>query len=184
MRTPTQSAGAHGDAMPFDNPLTDPGTIRDAIRSDVDALERALDGITDEEAMRTPRGDTWTVKQVLYNLRGPDHGGFIHDVLRILEETDPELEIDTPRVDDADRLRVPVDTLAREVGTAWRTLAVLVAGLDEVDYSRRARVPELEDAPGGTHATLTQYMQALHRHLASGVGDVRRIREALAKEQP
>lgn len=164
--------------MALNNPLTDPGTLRDLLRQHVTELAQALAGLDDAVAERAPGPGEWSVHEILVHLLGPVGGGPLHDLRRILDEDEPTLAIDegglhvTPG-----RRATPASALREMVDREYAALAVFVGALGARELGRRAHVPELAETPTGSHPTLTQYLHTLAIHFAGHIVQIRLTRE-------
>jgi len=144
----------------------------------VEEIKQAVSGISEEKASKRPGEGEWCVKEVLSHLTGEDHAPAAQEFYeRCLKEDKPELDI-TPGQSaySPEREKAPVKELLSRVETRYGELGKFLAGLNEEQLNRKARVPFLKETPIGEYPTLGMLgMGLINFHLNDHLNQLRNL---------
>jgi hypothetical protein len=125
-------------------------------------IESAVDGVSEEKAKQQPQEGEWCAREVLYHLAGDADETFLDGINRFLNEDKPELPL-TPGVvyASSEREKASLPELTSMVASQYRRLGDLLAGLDEAQLGRVARIGFLKQARGSDEVTLAEWVSLI-----------------------
>ena len=134
------------------------------IKRKVGELRRACKGIDEDMASCAPEG-SWTPKQIVSHLCGPEGEGYMPYIRAFLDQDTPCLDIEASNPFYTERrasmtMAEMLDELARQYGR----IADLTARLTDDQLARKAHVPLMKDTPMGEYPTLAMWIEALVKY--------------------
>jgi hypothetical protein len=158
-------------------------SLRDALQQKMRELGEKLEGITEEDAARSPAGGEWTCNEMLSHLMGDEGAGFVAGLRRFVEEDRPLIEVTPGQLHlTPARQAMSLSELRAGVWRQYEEVADFIGGLSDEQLARKGRVPLLKETPIGEQPTLGQWAGAIISfHLSDHIGQMGKVREALGK---
>jgi hypothetical protein len=141
----------------------------------VDEVKQVASGINEEQAGEPKAEGEWSAKQVLSHLCGDDDALSMYEFKRFLNEDTPDLGIVPGRYGD-NRKDASVSELVAKIDADYAAIGSFLAGLNDEQFGRKARVEILKETPLGEYPTLGQWAGAMiNYHLADHVNQLRSL---------
>ena len=132
-------------------------------------------GLNEEQANKPKVEGEWSAKQVLSHLCGDDDALSMYEFKRFLNEETPDLGISPGRYGD-NRKGASVSELVAKIDTDYAAIGSFLAGLNDEQLGRTARVEILKETPLGEYPTLGQWAGAvINYHLADHASQLRAL---------
>ncbi len=159
--------------------VSEAGTsLREALGQKMEELSEALEGLDEEKAGQRVADAEWCCKEILSHLMGDEGEDILAPFRQIMEEDTPLIGIVTglPYYT-PDRQTMSLAEMRGAVASRFRELAEFLAGLEDTELARKARVPLFKDTPFGEYATMAQFAGALNFHLTDHINQIRNARQ-------
>ena len=141
----------------------------------VDEVKQVASGLSEEQASKPKADGEWSAKQVLSHLCGDDDALSMYEFKRFLDEDTPDLGIVPGRYGD-NRKAASVSELVAKIDADYAAIGSFLAGLNDEQLGRKARVEILKETPLGEYPTLGQWAGAMiNYHLADHVNQLRTL---------
>ena len=141
----------------------------------VEEVKQVASGLNEEQASKAKADGEWSAKQVLSHLCGDDDALSMYEFKRFLNEETPDLGISPGRYGD-NRKNASVSELVAKIDTDYAAIGSFLAGLNDEQLGRKARVEILKETPLGLYPTLGQWAGAMiNYHLADHVNQLRTL---------
>jgi DinB superfamily len=133
-------------------------SLKQQMDQKVEEIKQAVAGIDDVKATRSPGGDEWCAKEVLWHLTGEEHALKTFEMERFLKEETPELGVEPGRSPyNEERAKTPFKELVSRMESQYGEVGNFLAGLNEEQLNRKAHIPFLKETPLGEYPTLGQW---------------------------
>jgi hypothetical protein len=154
-------------------------SLRDQIAQKVQGLKDAAGGYSESAAGRQPAAGEWSVREVLSHLCGEEGENHASGFRRLLDEDTPLFELDPGKSNfTPERQKMTTSELLSVAVAQYNELGAFLAGLNEEQLSRKARVPLLKDSPLGEYVTMAQLAGALvDYHLNEHINQISSARQ-------
>ena len=138
-------------------------------------VKQVASGLNEEQANKPKVEGEWSAKQVLSHLCGDDDALSMYEFKRFLNEETPDLGISPGRYGD-NRKGASVSELVAKIDTDYAAIGSFLAGLNDEQLGRKARVEILRETPLGEYPTLGQWAGAvINYHLADHLNQLRSL---------
>ena len=139
-------------------------------------------GIDEDMASCAPEG-SWTPKQIVSHLCGPEGEGYITSIRAFLEQDTPRLDIEANNLFYTDkRARMTMAQMLDELDGEYGRIADLTARLTDDQLARKADIPLMKNTPMGEYPTLAMWIQALVKDHVDF--HIKHMRDILRRRQP
>lgn len=155
--------------------------LAEVIRGKVAGLTQACEGVDEASASRVPAG-SWSPKQILSHLCGPEGQGHLPLLKAFVDSDTPrvDLQIGNPFFTEK-RAGMRFGDLVAECESNYRRVADFAAGLTDEQLARKAYIPEIKDSPVGEYPTLDGMIFGLGEfHIQDHTNQLRKSLAALS----
>ncbi|MGO9951110.1 MAG: DinB family protein [Dissulfurispiraceae bacterium] len=142
-------------------PTAEAARLVKLIQKKIGKFKDACKGIDEDMASSAPEG-SWTPKQIVSHVCGPEGEGYMASIRAFLEQDTPRLDIEAwdPFYTEK-RSRMTMAQLLAELDGEYGRISDLTARLTDDQLARKAHVPLLKNTPMGEYPTLAIWIQAI-----------------------
>jgi hypothetical protein len=152
------------------------------IQKKVRKFKDVCNGIDEDRASCAPEG-SWTPKQIVSQLCGPEGEGYMASIRAFLEQDTPRLDIDANNSFYTDkRARMTMAQILDELEAEYVRIADPTARLTDDQFARKAHVPLMKNTPMGEYPTLAMWIQTLVKDHVNF--HIKHMRDILQRRQP
>jgi hypothetical protein len=131
------------------------------IQKKIGKFKDVCNGIDEDTASCAPEG-SWTPKQIVSHLCGPEGEGYMASIRAFLEQDTPRLDIEVNDLFYTEkRARMTMAQMLAELDGAYNRIADFTARLTDDQLARKAHIPLMKDTPMGEYPTLKMWIQAI-----------------------
>src|SRR5664279_1009191 len=131
------------------------------IQRKIGKFKDVCNGIDEDRASCAPEG-SWTPKQIVSHVCGPEGEGYMTSIRAFLEQDTPRIDIEAwnPFYTEK-RSRMTMAQMLAEIDDEYVRIADLTSRLTDDQLSRKAHIPLLKNTPMGEYPTLAIWIQAM-----------------------
>lgn len=157
-------------------PTAEAARLVKLIQKKIGKFKDVCKGIDEDMASSAPEG-SWTPKQIVSHICGPEGKGYMTFILAFLEQDTPRLDIEAwdPFYTEK-RTRMTMAQMLAALDVEYGRIADLTAGLTDDQLARKAHIPLLKNTQMGEYPTLAMLIQALVKdHIDFHIAHMREV---------